>query len=188
MSDRDAGTAARRREADDEEVGDEPRGTDAETARTSPDDPAGRDPAEGDDGDDGAGLTGAAAVIVAAVVGLGVTALAYLWVDGFFGGEVFYEQLFRVAPTVSGGGVGSDWVFGNTVPVLDAAIAVVHAADVIMGVFILVMVFVHWAIFRRLARRMRPPAGRQTGDAVATDGGARDEPRADGGERGGDDR
>ncbi|WP_240147443.1 MULTISPECIES: hypothetical protein [Halorussus] len=201
MSDRDAGRSASRGETADESARDVPDDgdtarSDPETARsdaaigrTAPDDPPGRDPDEGGDGDDGAGLTGAAAVVVAAVIGLGVTALTYLWVDGFFGGEVFYERLFRVAPTVSGGGVGSDWVFGNTVPVLDAAIAIVHAADVIMGVFILGMVFVHWAIFRRLAQRMRPPTGREAGDAVATDGGRgasgtdAGDPPGDGGER-----
>ncbi|WP_321112768.1 hypothetical protein [Halorussus salinisoli] len=148
--------------------------TDRETTRTSPDDPDGRDPDDhGGESDDGSGLTGGIAVAVAAVIALVVTGLAYLWVDGWFGGEQFFESLFRVAPTVSGGGVGTDWVVGNTVPILDAAIAITHAADVILGVFILGMVFIHWAIFRRLSGRMRRPAERETADTVATDGGAR---------------
>ena len=227
MSDRDAGRSTRRERTEDDSVDDgtvradtetartsddpatartDTAGADTETARTSddtetartaPDDPEGRDPDEGGDSDDGAGLTGATAVVVAAVIGLGVTLLTYLWVDGFFGGEVFFEQLFRVAPTVSGGGVGSDWVFGNTVPVLDAAIAITHAADVIMGVAILGMVFVHWAIFRRLSDRMRPPASRETTGTVATDGGERngvsrtsedERSESSGSERGGEDR
>jgi hypothetical protein len=141
--------------------------------RTAPDDPD--DPA-GSDYDDGGGLSGGAAIVVSAMVALVVTTLAYLWASGWFGGwSPEYETLFRVAPTVSGGGVGTDWVTGNTVPILDAAIAITHAADVLMGVLILVMVFLHWSIFRRLSTRIRSPSRRRTSDTVATDGGARGE-------------
>ena len=66
--------------------------------------------------------------------------------------------------------VGADWVAGNTIPALDFLIALVHAADVIMGVFILFMVFLHWASFRRLAARMRQSGAERT-SGVATDGG-----------------
>jgi hypothetical protein len=125
------------------------------------------------EGDDSPGLTGRAAVAVAAVVALAATVLVYWWIGGWAGNEVFFEDLFRVAPTVEGGGVGADWVAGNTIPILDALIAIVHAADVLMGVFILGILFIHWAIFRRLADRMRPPASTRSSGTVATDGGER---------------
>jgi hypothetical protein len=88
----------------------------------------------------------------------------------------FFEEILRVRPTVDGGGIGADWVVGNTMPALDIMIALVHAADVIMGIFILLMVFVHWASFRRLAARMRPPSGadRERETTAATDGGRRE--------------
>lgn len=86
----------------------------------------------------------------------------------------FFETIRRVGPTIEGGGVGADWLWGNTLPALKWLITLVHFADVIMGVFIIVMVFIHWIAFRRLAARMRPPdAPRRTDDAVATDGGER---------------
>ncbi|WP_336339550.1 hypothetical protein [Haloarcula brevis] len=107
-------------------------------------------------------------VLVSAVVGLAVAALSVLWAQGF---RVGYESLYRVNPTVEGGGIGSDWVFGNTIPALDFLIALIHAADVIMGAFILVMVFIHWAAFQRLAGKMRDP-GEDVGEAVAADGGS----------------
>ncbi|MFB6156770.1 MAG: hypothetical protein ABEJ34_02885 [Haloferacaceae archaeon] len=109
-------------------------------------------------------------VLVSAAAGLLVAFLSVWWAAGT---AVFYENLFRVSPTVEGGGVGTDWVVGNTIPALDFLIAFIHAADVLMGVFILVMVFIHWGAFRRLAARMRQPdeAG---GEAVATDGGERE--------------
>ncbi|MFC4246991.1 hypothetical protein ACFOZ7_08260 [Natribaculum luteum] len=116
--------------------------------------------------------------VVALVVSLGIV----WWVSGRILGV---EEIFRVSPTVEGGGIGTDWLAGNTVTELDLLIALVHAADVIMGVFILVMVFVHWTAFRRLAGRMRQPT-REESDAVAADGGR---PRNDGGEsQGGDER
>jgi len=106
-------------------------------------------------------------VLVSAVVGVAVALLSVWWASGF---GPFYETLFRVSPTVEGGGVGSDWVAGNTIPSLDFLIALVHAADVIMGVFILFMVFLHWASFRRIAARMRHPEEGNGGDAVMADG------------------
>jgi hypothetical protein len=108
-------------------------------------------------------------VYLSALVGFAATAVTLWWASGF---GPFYETLFRVGPTVTGPdrGVGADWVAGNTIPALDFLIALVHAADVIMGMFILVMVFIHWAAFRRLANRMRQP-GETDEAAVATDGG-----------------
>lgn len=101
-----------------------------------------------------------------------VVAVGSIWVVGRLGD--FFEAILRVGPTVEGGGVGADWVQGNTEPALEWLITLVHFADVIMGIFILVMVFLHWIAFRRLAARMRPPdAPRRSGDAVATDGGER---------------
>lgn len=105
-------------------------------------------------------------VLVSAAVAVVVTGLLVWWVSGF--GD-FYESLFRVAPTVERG-VGADWVAGNTIPSLDFLIAFVHAMDVLLGVFVLFLVFVHWAAFRRLADRMRGPGGRDERTAVA-DGG-----------------
>jgi len=118
-------------------------------------------------------------VLVSAIVGLAVALLSVWWAQGF---EIFYESLYRVNPTVEGGGIGADWVFGNTIPTLDFLIALVHAADVIMGAFILVMVFIHWAAFRRLADRMREP-GEEAPQSVAADGGV----ETDGGSPAGDD-
>ncbi|NHX41239.1 hypothetical protein BDK61_2338 [Haloarcula quadrata] len=107
-------------------------------------------------------------VLVSAVVGLAVAALALFWAQGF---RLGYESLYRVNPSVEGGGIGADWVFGNTIPALDFLIALIHAADVILGAFILVMVFIHWAAFQRLAGKMREP-GEDTSEAVAADGGS----------------
>ena len=144
------------------------------------------DPDRGEDDDGGAGLSGGIALLVAAAVALVVTAVAYVWVGGWAGNEIFFENLFRVAPTVEGGGVGADWVFGNTVPLLDALIAIVHAADVLMGVAILAILFIHWAIFRRLADRMQRPVGAESRGTVATDGG--EHTATSRGEQGGDGR
>lgn len=108
-------------------------------------------------------------VYLSAVVGL-VVAFVLVWVASGF--SVFYETLFRVGPTPSEG-VGAEWAAGNTVPWLDALVAITHAVDVLMGLFILVMVFLHWAAFHRLASRMRG-GGEQRG-AVAADGGTETE-------------
>lgn len=114
-------------------------------------------------------------VVVNAVLAIGATGVILWWASGFssaFSYGVFFERPFRVAPTVQGGGIGADWVSGNSITWLDFGIALTHAADVLMGIFILVMVFVHWASFRRLASRMRRP-GEASPDEVAADGGRR---------------
>ncbi|MFC4439245.1 MULTISPECIES: hypothetical protein [Natrialbaceae] len=112
------------------------------------------------------GLSDRAAFWIAAVTSV-VVAVGSVWL---FQGP-FYQTVMRVRPTVGGGGIGSEWVAGNTEPVLNALIALIHFADVIMGIFIIVMVVIHWAAFRRLADRMQPP---RSADAdVATDGGER---------------
>jgi hypothetical protein len=122
-------------------------------------------------------------VYVASLVGVVVAAVS-VWLASGFG--PFYETLFRIDPLrddVAATGVGAEWVAGNTVASLDFLIALVHAADVLMGLFILLMVFIHWAAFRRLAGRMRQP-DEGTGDAVVADGGTDENPsetRADGG-------
>ncbi|MDL5362120.1 hypothetical protein [Halalkalicoccus sp. NIPERK01] len=114
------------------------------------------------------GLSDRAAFWTSAVLALALAA-GSVWLIGVR--AVQFEALQRVRPTVEGGGVGTGWIQGNTMPALDWLITLVHFADVIMGVFILVMVFVHWITFRRLAARMRPPdAPRRNGEAVATDG------------------
>jgi hypothetical protein len=115
------------------------------------------------------------AVAIAALAGV-LAAVASAWVANGFATN--FEELFRVAPTVESGGVGSDWVAGNTLTWLDFLVAITHAVDVLMGVFILVMVFIHWAAFRRLAGRMRKPGGRRR-EGVATDGGTDDDERTD---------
>ena len=113
------------------------------------------------------------AILASALVGV-VLAVGSVWLTTFLlGGSngSFFETLFRIGPTVQDGGVGADWTTGNTIPALDFLIALIHAADVILGVFILVLVFIHWAAFRRLASRMRQPGEESRSDAVATDGG-----------------
>jgi len=106
-------------------------------------------------------------ITVSAVIGLAVAYGTVWWASG---NAVFYEELFRVVPTVQGGGVGTDWVVGNTIPAFDFLIALTHAADVIMGLGILLLLFVHWASFRRLAARMQSPGSDQATDAAVTDG------------------
>jgi hypothetical protein len=106
-------------------------------------------------------------VVISAIAGLALAVVSVWWAAGT---AVFHEGLFRVSPTVAGGGIGTDWVVGNTVPWLDFLVAIIHAADVLMGLFILLMVFIHWAAFRRLAGRMQGP-DQETSEAVATDGG-----------------
>ena len=123
-------------------------------------------------------------VLISAVVGVVLSVLLVWWASGF---DVFYEELFRVAPTVEDGGVGADWLAGNTIPALDFLVALTHAADAIMGVFILFMVFLHWAAFRRLAGQMRQP-GESRSEGVATDGGTSSDVRSDGGEASGTSR
>lgn len=116
---------------------------------------------------------GRVAILVSALVGV-VLAVGSVWLTTFLlGGSAgaSSESLFRVAPTVQDGGVGADWTAGNTIPALDFLIALIHAADVILGVFILVLVFIHWAVFRRLASRMRRPDGDRRSEGIATDGG-----------------
>jgi hypothetical protein len=109
------------------------------------------------------------AIAVNAVVALVVTGAILWWATGF---AVNFEELYRVGPTVEGGGIGANWVAGNSIGWLHAAIKLVHFADVVMGAFILLMVFVHWGAFRRLAARMQPPTGTRTGrDGAVTDGG-----------------
>lgn len=93
-------------------------------------------------------------VAVSAAIGIAVAILLVLWVAGF---DVFHENLFRIGPTIEGGGVGTDFQEGNDIGYLKGMITVVHLADVVMGLFILLMVVVHWASFRRLAARMRQP-------------------------------
>lgn len=115
------------------------------------------------------------AVGVAALAGI-LAALVSAWVANGFATN--FEQMFRIAPTVEGGGVGSDWVAGNTITWLDFLIAITHAADVLLGGFILVMVFIHWASFRRLAGQMRKPGERRR-EGVVTDGGTTDDGRTD---------
>ncbi|MEF8913527.1 hypothetical protein [Natronomonas sp.] len=106
-------------------------------------------------------------VFISALVGIAVAVLSVWWASGF---GPFYETLFRVGPTVEGGGVGTDWVAGNTIPALDFLIAIIHAADVLLGVFILFLVFLHWASFRRIAARMRHPGEGKSADTVMADG------------------
>ena len=104
-------------------------------------------------------------VAVNAVISVAV-ALGLIWVVNGF--NIFYERLQRVRPTVEGGGVGTSFVQGNQEGWLVFMVEAIHAIDVLMGLFILVMVFIHWGAFRRLASRMRQPGESR----VATDGGS----------------
>ncbi|GAB3413167.1 hypothetical protein GCM10027435_06780 [Haloparvum alkalitolerans] len=134
--------------------------------------------AESTDGaDGGGGLSDDAALLVSAVVGL-LVASGSVWYVGQQG--VWFEALQRVRPTVSGGGVGSSWVYGVSgetleIALLNGAIKLIHIADIVLGAFILVLLFIHWAAFHRLAARMQPPAGSEepSREAAVTDGGER---------------
>lgn len=118
---------------------------------------------------DGGGLSDGVALAVSLLFGLALAIGSVLlvgWLDPGF------EDLLRIRPTVAGGGVGAGWEAGNAEFALNLLITLVHLADVVMGLFILVMVFLHWAAFRRLAARMEPPGGRtHERGAPATDGG-----------------
>lgn len=119
-------------------------------------------------GDGNRGLSDRAAFWLSGVLALAL-AVGSVWLIGIQ--AIHFETLQRVRPTVDGGGVGAGWVQGNTSTALDWLITLVHFADVIMGVFILALVFIHWIAFRRLAARMQPPGGtRQRSETVATDG------------------
>ncbi|WP_129112837.1 hypothetical protein [Halegenticoccus tardaugens] len=152
----------------DADLGDGPTGASSDATPSSDASPAhGRDDPNGDaDAEDGGlsdGVAFAASAVAAIALGVGSV---------LFVGEraVVTEGLMRVRPTVEGGGVGAGWVAGVTNEALGFLIKAVHAADAVMGVFILVMVFVHWAAFHRLADRMQPPEGSRTG-ATGDDGG-----------------
>ncbi|WP_200530272.1 hypothetical protein [Halorubrum sp. LN27] len=111
-----------------------------------------------------------------AVFGLAL-ATGSVW---FFSSQgIWHEALMRVHPTLSGGGVGASWEAGVTNTVLTFLIDFIHVADVVMGIFILLLMLIHWTAFHRLASRMRPPAG--TGMETEA-------PVADGGEPKGGDR
>ena len=151
-----------------------PAGSDDDVSGTDPDDhePAGSDDEHHESDSESGGLSDRAAfwisAVFATVLSVGSIALVSGWAP-------FFEELLRVRPTVEGGGIGADWLIGNTEPILELLIVLVHFADVVLGIFILVMVFLHWAAFRRLAARMQPPEARtQTQEtAAATDGGSR---------------
>lgn len=176
---------------DSSDAADEPKAGDGEPVRDARDDRADSGYGEqraaeqregesesGDAGSESDGRSDRAAFWISALIGL---VLAVGSVALVIGRAPFFEDVLRVRPTVDGGGIGADWVVGNTEPVLDALIVIVHFADVVMGIFILVMVFIHWAAFRRLAVRMRPPSGTRSGEAAtAADGGTE---RADPDER-----
>jgi hypothetical protein len=118
--------------------------------------------------DDARGMSEALAIAVSAVVGI-VVAVASVW---YFSGpfDASFETLYRINPVENGqaAGVGADYVAGNTDPLLDALIVAIHAVDIMAGLFILVLVFIHWGAFRRLGARMRDP---DEPAEVATDGG-----------------
>lgn len=124
-------------------------------------------------------------VVISAIIGIVVAVGSVWWVSS--AGQ--WERLFRDSPTVEQGGIGADWIAGNTIPVLDFLIAITHAADVLMGAFILLIVFIHWGAFRRLAGKMRQQGSEETAGtgAARADGGqaVRDQSQSasDGGER-----
>lgn len=137
--------------------------------------------------DDSGGLSDDAALLVSAVVGL-LVASGSVWYVGQQG--VWFEALERVRPTVSGGGVGADWAYGVSgetleISVLHFAIELIHIADIVLGAFILVLLFVHWAAFHRLAARMQPPVGSEerSREAAESDEPSHDAAVTDGGER-----
>jgi hypothetical protein len=142
---------------------------DGDAARAEPtDDPDRRDPDQGAD-DDGPGLSDRVVLLVSLAFGVGLAVGSVLLVSWI---HPNFENLLRVRPTVAGGGVGASWQAGNADFALNLMITLVHLADIVMGLFILAMVFIHWAAFRRLAARMQPPEGRaRARGTAATDGG-----------------
>ena len=127
--------------------------------------------------DNGASSYPRAVIAVNAAISV-VVSLALVWVVN--GYNIFYEELFRVQPTVEGGGIGANWVAGNQIGWTKIMVDAIHLIDIVMGAFILLMVFVHWGAFRRLASRMQQP-----GETLATDGGSAD-PEGDAATTGGD--
>ncbi|AEN04989.1 hypothetical protein [Halolamina sp.] len=122
--------------------------------------------------DNGARSYSRAVIAVNAVVSA-VVALGLVWlVNGY---TIFYERLFRVQPTVEGGGIGADWVSGNEIGWLKIMVDAIHIVDIVLGVFILLMVFIHWGAFRRLASRMRQPGENR----LAADGGVENDATAE---------
>lgn len=114
--------------------------------------------------ENGASSYSGTVVAVNAVISV-VVALGLVWVVNGF--NVFYERLDRVSPTVEGGAIGSAFVKGNEMELLVFMVEAIHVIDVIAGLGILLIMFIHWGAFRRLAGRMRQP-----GDSRAvTDGG-----------------
>lgn len=114
--------------------------------------------------DNGARSYSRVVIAVNAVISV-VVALGLVWlVNGF---DIFYERLNRVQPTVEAGGIGTSWVAGNQDAWLGIMIDAIHVVDILMGLFILLMVFIHWGAFRRLADRMQQPD-----ETLATDGGS----------------
>ncbi|MFB6270608.1 MAG: hypothetical protein ABEH83_11725, partial [Halobacterium sp.] len=74
---------------------------------------------------DARGISEGVAVLVSAVVGI-VVAVASVWyVSGPF--DRSFETLYRINPTEASPAVGTDFVAGNTDPLLDALIVVIHA-------------------------------------------------------------
>ena len=115
--------------------------------------------------DNGARSYPRAVIAVNAAISV-IVAVGLVWVVN--GYNLFYEELFRVQPTVDGGGIGANWVSGNSIGWLKIMVDAIHIIDILMGAFILLMVFIHWGAFRRLASRMRQPGE----DSLATDGGS----------------
>jgi len=109
--------------------------------------------------ENGASSYSGTVIAVNAVISVAV-ALGLIWVVNGF--NVFYERLDRVSPTVDGGGIGTAFAEGNEIEWLVFLVEAIHAADVLMGLFILVLVFVHWGSFRRLAGQMRQPGESRT--------------------------
>ncbi|MEF8799444.1 MAG: hypothetical protein V5A56_00190 [Halolamina sp.] len=115
--------------------------------------------------DNGASSYSRAIIAINAAVSV-VIALGLVWVVNGF--NIFYEELFRVQPTVEGGGIGANWVTGNEIGWMKIMVDAVHLVDIIMGLFILLMMFIHWGAFRRLANRMQQPGEGE----LAADGGS----------------
>ncbi len=149
-----------------------PAGSGDDVAGTDPNDdaPTGSDDEHHEPEPERGGLSDRAAFWISAAF---ATVLSVGSIALVSGRAPFFEEVLRVRPTVEGGGIAAEWVVGNTEPVLEWLIVLVHFADVVLGIFILVMVFLHWAAFRRLAARMQPPGAQaQTQEtAAATDGG-----------------
>ncbi|MFQ3320123.1 MAG: hypothetical protein ACI8UR_000475 [Natronomonas sp.] len=143
--------------------------SDADATESEPEPEPAPEPEAEAESSESAGLPDRVAFWVSVVFGLAL-ATGSVWYVGQQG--IWFEALQRVRPALAGGGVGADWEYGIEIALLNGLIELIHIADILLGIFILLLVFVHWAAFHRLAAQMQPPEGEQTAsEPTIADGG-----------------